>query len=122
MVHIDTFERKIIMHLSGKLKYTNRLLSQDCNALFPTFKLHQPMRIQDLDVELWNRSDSRDKYQVQVFDQNQNEIFNSSGTIVVKHYDDKEYYYINGANLTNSLIKHLNEWIDVYIYDEPGII
>jgi hypothetical protein len=110
------------MHLSGKLKYTNRLLSQDCDAQMPTFKLHQPMQIQDLDAELWNRSDSRDRYLIQIFDQQKNEIFNASGTIIVKYYDDQEYYYINGTNLTNALIRHLNEWVELIINDEPGII
>jgi hypothetical protein len=110
------------MHLSGTLKYTNRLLSQDCDALMPTFKLHRPLRILDLDAELWKRSDSRDKYLVQILDEQQNEVFKSYGTIIVKYYDDKEYYYINGANLTNVLLDHLNEWIDVFIYDNPEAV
>lgn len=110
------------MHLSGILKYTNRLLSQDCEAQMLTFKLHRPLQILDLDIELWERTDRRNRYLVQVFDQNKNEIVSSSGTIIVKYFDNKEYYYVNGVNLTNTLKDYINEWIDVYIYDEPGII
>jgi hypothetical protein len=76
------------------------------------------MQIRDLDTELWNRSDSRDKYLIQVFDQDHNEIFNSSGTITVRYYDDKEYYYVGGVNLTIKLNDQINKWVEVIINDE----
>jgi len=80
------------------------------------------MQIHDLDDALWSRSDCRDRYQIQVLDQNKQEVFNSSGTILVKYYDDQEYYYINGANLTNALKNYIDEMVEVIIHDEPGII
>lgn len=106
------------MYYRGLLANTNRLMSQETYALFKTFKLHDkcplPM-VLDLDSELWERSDSRNKYTVTVFANKVDEVFKVYGNIRVVYENDKEFYYVGKENLTSFLEQYVGEWLDIYI-------